>query len=126
MASRTRLKLAAVQIAANFDKPVSPPWAALRKLAIAPRWIGPGVRAPGLRRWKAGELIEFLRGPNRAEELGDIGYYIAQTWDWLWWVYETVTPDHVIEAAVQKFERRARAGIPNCQSRKGSLTGGAG
>jgi hypothetical protein len=116
MTHRTRLKLAAAQIAANFDKPISSSTQALLKLIIAPRWIGLGVRAPGLHRWKSGELWECLGALLRRdrvallEEIGDVGYYIAQTWDWLWWLYETIMPDHTIQSAVEKFEQRARNG----------------
>jgi hypothetical protein len=39
--------------------------------------------------------------------LGDVGYYVAQTWGWLWALYALVTPADIIEGAVAKFERRA-------------------
>ena len=103
---RARLTHAARRIAANHDKPLSSPLRALSKLFIAPRWIGRGKRAPGLRRWKRGELVEFLTDRN-AEEWGDVGYYIAQTWRPLWRAYVAVTPARVIEAACRKFEMRA-------------------
>jgi len=114
MTNRTRLQLAATKIAANFDKPLAAPRQALRKLFVARRWTAYSVRAPGLRRWKAGELAECasaLLHRDRtalAKEWGDVGYFVAQTWRWLWWLYEAITPGHVIEAAVQKFEQRAR------------------
>ena len=109
---RSHLKTAARGIAAIYDKPIANPFQACRKLLIAPRWIAHGVRAKGLRRWKHGELIEVLTANSPAErrkEWGDVGYYIAQTWSWLWFLYETVTPAHIIESAVTKFERRAQS-----------------
>ena len=111
ISQRRRLQLAARQIAARYSKPVSGPIKAFSKLFIAPRWIAPGVRAAGLRRWKRGEIIEILTAGSpteRCEELGDCGYYIAQTWPWLWWLYEAITPSHIVENAVEKFEHRAR------------------
>ena len=113
ISQRQRLQLAARQIAANYSKPVSSPIKAFSKLFIAPRWTAPGIRAAGLRRWKRGEIIEVLTADSpteRREELGDCGYYIAQTCFWLWWLYETVVPGHIVESAVAKFERRARGG----------------
>jgi hypothetical protein len=111
ISQRQRLQLAASQIAANYDKPVSSPIKAFSKLFIAPHWTAPGVRAVGLRRWKRGEMIEVLTAGSpteRRDELGDCGYYIAQTWAWLWRLYETVTPSHIVRSAVAKFERRAK------------------
>jgi hypothetical protein len=111
--NRVRLEWAARRIASNHDKAPASPLYALSKLVIAPRWIGRGVRAPGLRRWKRGELIEvvgaLLRRDKAAarEEWGDVGYYVAQSWGWLWRAYVAVTPNDVIEAACRKFEARA-------------------
>jgi len=48
-----------------------------------------------------------LTGGDRRGEWGDVGYYVAQTWTWLWWLYATITPESIINDAVQKFERRA-------------------
>ena len=110
---RERLQVAAAQIAAKFGKPVASPAKALRRLFVASRWRERGVRERGLRRWKRGELFEFagalMRRDREAalEEWGDVGYYVAQTWGWLWRLYEAVTPDRVVQAAVKKFEKRA-------------------
>jgi len=59
--------------------------------------------------WKRGELAEVVIAPaaERGEEWGDVGYYVAQSWDWLWWLYAAVTPAGIINAACRKFERRA-------------------
>ncbi len=115
MNHRPRLQSAATQIAAKFNKPPLTPIAALRKLVVAPRWAGYGKRAPGLRRWKSGELVVecvlalmYRDRDALAQEWGDAGYYVAHTWGWLWWLYEAITPANIIEAAVQKFERRAK------------------
>lgn len=107
---RQRLVAASGAIAAKFDKPVAPSWYALSKLVVQPRWIAKGQRAPGLRRWKRGEVFEILTARNREdfwEEVGDCGYYIAQSWTWLWWLYERLAPESVIAAACEKFEQRA-------------------
>jgi NTP pyrophosphatase (non-canonical NTP hydrolase) len=108
--SRERLQRAAVAIAARYDKPVSSPWQAARKLFVAPRY----ERRDGIAEpvgWKRGELFELaeavLTGGNWREELGDVGYYVAQTWGWLWALYVLVTPADIISSAVVKFERRA-------------------
>ena len=105
---KKRLQEAARQIAASYRKPSAGPWKALCKLFLAPRWIGLDVRASGFQRWKRGELAEWLlsRPEQRGEEWGDVGYYVAQTWSWLWRLYTAVTPVTIIEASVAKFERR--------------------
>jgi hypothetical protein len=108
--TRQRLQLAAVQIAANYHKPASGPRRALRNLFIARRYrdhvpVG----------WKRGELAELFGARTRAEfceEWGDVGYYVAQTWGWLWWLYEAVTPEPIIAWAVEKFEARAQRRQP--------------
>lgn len=110
--ARRRLKLAAVQIAANHGKEPVSPRRAFSKLFLAPRWAGKGVQDG----WKRGELVEFFealilgRPAAWREEWGDVGYYVSQTWGWLWWVYVSITPAEVVEGAVQKFEGRAEAG----------------
>ena len=112
MIPRQRLQQAAVAIAARYAKPVSSPWQAARKLFIARRYRyirhGDAAIQDG---WKRGELCEVaeavLTGSDWREEWGDVGYYIAQTWRWLWWLYEAITPYAIIESAVEKFERRA-------------------
>jgi NTP pyrophosphatase (non-canonical NTP hydrolase) len=107
------LQRAARGIARNFDKPIASPLYALSKLVIAPRWIDYGVRAPGLRRWKRGELLEVAQAAVQRdwaaarEEWGDVGYYVAQSWRWLWWLYAAITPEQIIINAVRKFEARA-------------------
>lgn len=71
-------------------------------------WLRAGAPRVG---WKRGELIEMLmaRTPSeRAAEWGDVGYYIAQTWSPLWWLYALVTPQEIIKRAVEKMERRAQ------------------
>jgi hypothetical protein len=109
--AKRRLKLAAAQIAACHGKDPIPPCRAFSKLFLAPRWIGEGVQDG----WKAGELIEFFealilgRLAASHEEWGDVGYYISQTWGWLWWVYASLTPAEIIEGAVRKFEGRAKS-----------------
>jgi len=57
--------------------------------------------------WKRGELVEAVaalagRG-DIAEEWGDVGYYVAHTWGWLWRLYYAVTPDRVVAEAIEKF-----------------------
>ena len=106
---RQRLQRAAAGIARNYGKPITKPPRALSKLLVAPRWIAPGVRARGLARWKRGELIEWVtaRPGQRAEEWGDVGYYVAQTWGWLWRLYAAITPAEIADSAAAKFERRA-------------------
>ncbi len=42
-----------------------------------------------------------------AEEWGDVGYYVAQTWGWLWRLYYAVTPDRIVAEAIRKFANRA-------------------
>lgn len=110
MNNRQRFQRAAVAIAARYEKPVSSSWQALRKLFIARRYDRSDGPAQPVG-WKRGELFEVaeavLAGSNWREEWGDVGYYIAQTWRWLWWLYEAITPYAIIESAVEKFERRA-------------------
>ncbi|MFZ6028047.1 MAG: hypothetical protein ACOYYS_10055 [Chloroflexota bacterium] len=106
---RHRLVKAARQIAANNNVAPSSPWTALRKIFIQERRdrSQPGNPVVG---WKRGELAEVLqaRTPSElAEEWGDVGYYVAQTWGWLWWLYAKITPSHIVLSAVEKFERRA-------------------
>ena len=110
---RDRLKSAAIAIAAKYGKPPSNPVKAIRKLFISERWIGTGIRASGLRAWKRGELFEVVEAIlNRdiasvREEWGDCGYYCAQSFDLVWWLYVSITPSEIVEQAVRKFERRA-------------------
>jgi hypothetical protein len=118
---RHRLCNAAATIAAAYGKAPSP-LKAFSKLFLAPRWIGPDQRAPGLRRWKAGEIVEWVAAVfdeenEAAGEWGDVGYYVAQTWRGLWTLYRRITPDDVIEQAVEKFERRANGLDPHPSSR---------
>jgi len=83
---------------------------AFRKLFLQERrdWNQPGAPHVG---WKRGELAEAVaalagRG-DIAEEWGDVGYYVAQTWGWLWRLYYAVTPDRVVADAIRKFANRA-------------------
>ena len=103
--ARTRLRIAAER---GGERPYGP-FMALRKLFFQERrdWSQPGAPRIG---WKRGEAFEVLlarSAAERAKEWGDVGYYIAQAWPWLWRVYVAVTPDSIIENAVRKFERRA-------------------
>lgn len=112
MTSRTRLQSAARQIAANQHAEPSTPWVALRKIFIQERCdrTRPGSPVVG---WKRGELAEVVLAraiTERAEEWGDVGYYVAQAWGWLWAMYAAITPQSIIDSAVAKFERRAEEG----------------
>jgi NTP pyrophosphatase (non-canonical NTP hydrolase) len=108
---RNKLQSAARQIAANRNEQPATPLVALRKLFIQERrnWTQPGAPRTG---WKRGELFEvaeaMLTGGDWRSEIGDCAYYLAQTWRWLWWIYAAITPGHIINAAVEKFKRRAK------------------
>ncbi len=112
---RERFIAAARAIAARRgDTPVGP-WTALRKLVIQERRdrTRPGHLRVG---WKRGEIFEVIEALVRdrahlGEEWGDLGYYIAQSFTLVWTVYALVTPSRVLDAAVRKFERRARGGV---------------
>lgn len=106
---RKQLVAAAVKIAQRRGEKPATPSVALRKLFVQERrdWSRPGAPRVG---WKRGELFEFLaaRTPEeRVEEWGDVGYYVAQTWGWLWALYALVTPEEIVARAVKKFTRRA-------------------
>ena len=108
--NRQRLVNAAAKIAANRDQvPVSKTMAA-RKLFVSEKrdWSKPEAPRIG---WKRGELVEvalalFGQG-DLSEEWGDVAYYAAQSWDWLWYAYSIVTPKQIIAHAADKMERRA-------------------
>ncbi len=107
---RRELRMAAVTIAANRHEDPATPAKAFRKLFLQERrdWHKPGAPRIG---WKRGELAEvvlalFGRG-NVREEWGDVGYYVAQTWEPLWLLYAAVTPKTIIIDAAAKFTRRA-------------------
>jgi hypothetical protein len=106
--ARALLVRAATMIAAKHGKHPSSPGTALRKLffqEVRNRSIAEAPRTG----WKRGEIFEWLMARNsqeRAEEWGDIGYYLAQTWEWLWRLYACVTSPSVIEQAIIKFEKR--------------------
>lgn len=107
---RTRLRAAARSIAANRNESSVTPAQAFRKLFLQERrdWKQAGAPRIG---WKRGELIEVLVARSdreRADEWGDVGYYVAQTWCWLWFLYAVVTPRNIIESACEKMERRAK------------------
>ena len=104
--ARQRLMTAGRIINGGYSKTT-----ALRKLFISEKrdWKRPGAPRVG---WKRGELCEvtlaiFGHG-DITEEWGDVAYYTAQSYDWLWTLYATVTPKAIIKSAVKKFERRAR------------------
>jgi hypothetical protein len=107
---RERLQTAAEKIAANRNECPAKPIRAFRKLLFQERrdWSRPGAPCVG---WKRGELLELsmslITDGDWRSEWGDVGYYIAQTWNWLWWLYRQITPVDVIERAVEKFEERA-------------------
>lgn len=108
--SRVRLRRAAQQIAANRAEPPATTAQAFRKLFVQERrdWRKAGAPRIG---WKRGELVEFVmaRSPaERAAEWGDVGYYVAQTWRILWYLYVSVTPRDILERACGKMERRAK------------------
>lgn len=110
MTHRARLVVAACLIAARQGVRPSGPWTALRKLIIQERRDRnrPGSPVVG---WKRGEIFEVLlaRTPaERLEEVGDCGYYLAQSFEVLWRIYALFVSDAVIIAAVEKFERRAK------------------
>lgn len=109
---RTRLRSAAAQIAGNTNAVPSTPRVALRKLFVQERRDRSRPNAPVVG-WKRGELAEVLLARSRREldeEWGDVGYYVSQTWVWAWRVYALLTPDHIVAAAAEKFERRAEKG----------------
>jgi hypothetical protein len=111
--SRSRLREAARRIAASRNERPATPVKALRKLLIQEcrDWARPGTPRIG---WKRGELSEVVgavvTSGDVAGEWGDVGYYVAQAWHWLWWLYAAVTPANIIEGACAKFERRAEGG----------------
>jgi len=108
---RSRLKKSAHVIAAIRGENPYSAWVAFRKIFIQEHRDRSKPNAPRVN-WKRGELVEFLlarTAQERAEEWGDIGYYIAQTWDWLWWLYQAVTPEKIISQAADKFERRSKS-----------------
>ena len=112
MTYRQRLQQAAVTIASNRGERACSKWVAFSKLFIQPRrnWSEPGAPRVG---WKRGELFEVLMARDyleRCEELGDVGYYVAQTCDWLWRLYVAIVDEEVIANACAKFERRAAGG----------------
>ncbi len=107
---RLSLQVCARRIAEHRGHAPATPWTALRKLFLQERrdWSQPGAPRVG---WKRGELAEAVaalagRG-DIAEEWGDVGYYVAQTWGWLWRLYYAVTPDRVVADAIRKFANRA-------------------
>ena len=108
---RSQLCHAAQQIACNNQAAPSTPLTALRKLFVQERRdrTRPGNPRVG---WKRGELLEVLEaactGGDWRSEWGDVGYYIAQTWGWLWWLYAAVTREAVLRRAVLKFYKRAK------------------
>ncbi|MBD3260112.1 MAG: hypothetical protein GF334_00245 [Candidatus Altiarchaeales archaeon] len=83
---------------------------ALRKLFIQEKRDRSRPDAPVIG-WKRGEIFEVILATNKQERLGewgDMAYYLAQSYDWLWWLYNLVTPQRIIDESVEKFEKRAR------------------
>lgn len=107
---RLSLQVCAWRIAENRGHAPATPWTALRKLFLQERrdWSRPGAPRVG---WKRGELAEVAAAlvghGDLAEEWGDVGYYVAQTWGWLWRFYYAITPDRVVADAIEKFSARA-------------------
>lgn len=107
---RSLLRASAWRIARQRGHAPADPWTALRKLFLQERrdWSQPGAPRVG---WKRGELAEVAAAlvghGDIAEEWGDVGYYIAHTWGWLWRLYYAVTPDRVVADAIRKFANRA-------------------
>ncbi len=107
---RLSLQVCARRIAENRGHAPATPWMALRKLFLQERrdWSQPGAPRVG---WKCGELAEVVAAlmghGDLAEEWGDVGYYVAQTWGWLWRFYYAITPDRVVADAIRKFANRA-------------------
>lgn len=103
-----RLRAAARQIAANRGEPPASGWRALAKIFIQPKrdWKRPGAPRVG---WKRGEIFEVLSARSaaaRAEEIGDCAYYIAQS---ALWPVLSLLPLAILDGAVRKFARRAKA-----------------
>jgi hypothetical protein len=108
--SRHTFRRAARQIAANRNESPATAAQAFRKLFIQERCAWNITGAPRIG-WKRGELFEVLlaRSPaERAAEWGDVGYYVAQTWTLLWWLYAAATPHTIIKDATDKFTARAK------------------
>jgi len=104
--AREWLQEAAATIAGFYGKAPARPLQALARLIVAPHWVRPGVR-----RWRGGELIAWLRTLRSVEAgkaWGDVGYYVAQTWGWLWCLYQAVTDRALIAETVARHEERAR------------------
>lgn len=109
---RSRLVAASRQIAANQNAEPSSPLVALRKIFVQERRDRSRSGAPVIG-WKRGELAEVIQArtpAERAEEWGDVGYYVSQSWGWLWALYAAITPQSIIDSAVAKFEKRAEKG----------------
>lgn len=108
---RFRLVNAANQIAKNkSEKAVNRP-TALRKIFIQEKrdWKNGGVFLG----WKRGEIFEVLQSKSLDElksEWGDVGYYLSQSYDFLWEIYFFITPIEIIISACEKFEKRAEKG----------------
>lgn len=109
---RQQLCQAAERIASRRQqKPVSA-LTALRKLFVQERRDRKAAGDPVVG-WKRGELIEWLcsrSSPERFEEWGDVGYYVAQSFRLLWQWYALLTPPECLQLAVKKFEKRAQRG----------------
>ena len=107
---RFSLQVCARRIAENRGHAPATPWMALRKLFLQERrdWSQPGAPRIGWKRGELAEVVAALMGHGDiAEEWGDVGYYVAQTWDWLWRLYYAVTPDRIVAEAIRKFTDRA-------------------
>ena len=89
------------KISFNYKRKPYGKFAAMLRLFVQPNRKGG---------YKRGELFELLFAKNYAEyseELGDIGYYLANSYDILWDIYRKNVSDRILEKAVRKFAKRA-------------------
>lgn len=108
---RNSLVFSAKQIAENKRENPSDKFTAFRKIFVQEKrdWKN-GGKFIG---WKRGEIFEVFESIVKMDlddfkkEWGDIGYYLAQSYDFLWEMYSFVTPINVLDSANEKFIRRA-------------------
>lgn len=64
--------------------------------------------------WKWGELVELAEAIIKLDltevkkEWGDIGYYLAQSFGLLWWLYAIITPESIINQSIKKMDKRSK------------------
>lgn len=107
--SQQALQLAAHQIAQNNGVSPYSKTTAIRKLFVQERRDFSVAGAPQVG-WKRGELFEVVEAVFKGgldEEWGDVGYYVAQSFNVLWNIYEAITPKRIIEHAIEKFNKRS-------------------